>query len=650
MLEQAKWIWVDQEAEKDTYGEFYSTFTYDSGEVILTLSADSNYAVYVNGTFVNSGQYPDFPHYKVYDKLDITSYCKRGDNHLAILVWYYGVKGTFTYYKGNAALCFELYKDGELCLQSSEAVFSRLSRTYQNGLTKMITGQVGYSFHYNATAEDGWMMGNLSGFEKSKVVEQDLHLYERPIEKLCIGERVLTKLVKQESNYYLYDLEREEVGYLTLRVKSDMAQKLTICFGEHIADGKVRRKIGPRDFSVEVTVRKGKTEYTNYFRRLGLRYLEVWSEEPITVDFLSVLPCYYPVNCLQKQYDNPLWQQIYDISVRTLQLCMHDHYEDCPWREQALYAMDSRNQMLCGYYAFKEYRFARESLYLMMKNQREDGLLSICAPCDSDLTIPSFTLHYFTQVYEYTKYSGDKTLIQEIFSGLQKIMDAFLSRMKDGLIPMFEEAQYWNFYEWTEGLDNGIRVVDEPLLETALNCLVSIALQNLQKICDELDVQAEYEKIAYCLNQRIREVFYNKESGLYVNRYGEEKYSELVNALAVLCGASKGAEAEYICEQLVNNHSITKTSLSMMCFKYDALLQVNKEKYRTFILTDIEKTYKKMLDAGATSFWETVLGEVDFDNAGSLCHGWSAMPIYYFDILMPECENHSSCKGAGKED
>ena len=26
-------------------------------------------------------------------------------------------------------------------------------------------------------------------------------------------------------------------------------------------------------------------------------------------------------------------------------------------------------------------------------------------------------------------------------------------------------------------------------------------------------------------------------------------------------------------------------------------------------------------------------GESDFSKAGSLCHGWSAMPIYYYNIL-----------------
>jgi hypothetical protein len=40
-----------------------------------------------------------------------------------------------------------------------------------------------------------------------------------------------------------------------------------------------------------------------------------------------------------------------------------------------------------------------------------------------------------------------------------------------------------------------------------------------------------------------------------------------------------------------------------------------------------------MVEYGVGTVWETELGESDFDNAGSLCHGWSALPIYYYHIL-----------------
>ena len=97
---------------------------------------------------------------------------------------------------------------------------------------------------------------------------------------------------------------------------------------------------------------------------------------------------------------------------------------------------------------------------------------------------------------------------------------------------------------------------------------------------------------------------------------------------------AEGALAESVAAQLAGENGMTPVSLSMTCFLYDALLKVDREGYREVVLEDIRKTYQPMLDAGATSFWETELGEADFHGAGSLCHGWSAMPVYYYHTLL----------------
>ena len=96
--------------------------------------------------------------------------------------------------------------------------------------------------------------------------------------------------------------------------------------------------------------------------------------------------------------------------------------------------------------------------------------------------------------------------------------------------------------------------------------------------------------------------------------------------MAILCGAVTGREAESLCDKMLHDSSMTQISLSMRCFLYDALLIVNREKYTPVILSDIERIYKPMLESGSTTVWETELGESDFSGAGSLCHGWSAMP------------------------
>ena len=68
----------------------------------------------------------------------------------------------------------------------------------------------------------------------------------------------------------------------------------------------------------------------------------------------------------------------------------------------------------------------------------------------------------------------------------------------------------------------------------------------------------------------------------------------------------------------------------MNTYFYDALLSVGDD-YKDYVIKDIEDKYGYMLSCGATTFWETIEGWHAFSSAGSLCHGWSALPIYYFD-------------------
>ena len=118
--------------------------------------------------------------------------------------------------------------------------------------------------------------------------------------------------------------------------------------------------------------------------------------------------------------------------------------------------MDSRNQMLCGYYAFYGYTFQRANLVLISESIRQDGLLSLCAPAGLDKPIPFFTLVYPIQIYEYIKYTGDQSILKETQKTLILIKKKFEDRLEDnGLIPAFDpDKGYWNFYEWTEGSDH----------------------------------------------------------------------------------------------------------------------------------------------------------------------------------------------------
>lgn len=632
---RSKWIWVSQGEKPDQYGEFYDSFSCGSGTAMLRISVDSNYAVWINGAFVYAGQYPDFPHYKIYDDIDVSSFCREGMNHLAIQVWYYG-EGNMSYYPGRAALRYEIHQMEQLIAASDEKTLSRQSPCYETGLQKKITHQLGFSFRYDLNGEDEWRTGRLEGFVPSCIVMQELPLYPRPVLRCETGKALETRLIFNENNrHFLVDLGREEVGLLCIRVNSDEAQDVMITYGEHITDGGVRRIIENRDFSMELRLKPGMNEYINPFRRLGLRYLELFCEKDVRLEQLTVLPVTYPLRHMQPPRMSELQQQIYDTCVRTLELCMHDHYEDSPWREQALYAMDSRNQMLCGYDAFGEFAFARASLMLMSKDERADDLLSICTPSVDNLTIPSFSLHYFTALEEYTTRSGDLTLVVEIWPKLERLLSVFIRKLEDGCIPVFEEKWHWNFYEWSEGMSGRLMQRDDKRFDAALNCLLSMALQSMHRIAEKLGKENSWLKTAEEINCQINERFFDLERGVYFNSTEDANASVLVNALAILCGAAQGERAEKLAEKLAyHSDGLTPATLSMLGFQYDALLKTDEAKYRSWVLANIEEKYMRMLKAGATAFWETEKGESDFDKAGSLCHGWSAMPVHYYHRLL----------------
>jgi hypothetical protein len=313
---------------------------------------------------------------------------------------------------------------------------------------------------------------------------------------------------------------------------------------------------------------------------------------------------------------------------------MMEHYVDCPWREQCLYAFDSRNQMLCGYYAFEggNAPYARANLRLMGMDRRPDRLLSICAPCGVSLAIPSFSLHFITGMREYIDHTADTTLAVELFDKMQGILEEFLDHRENGVIKKIAQKGMWNFYDWSPFMSGHLGRSEEDIPDLAVNCLFVLALNHFEAICERIGRDFPYAVEREAVREGIRREFLC-ENGVFTMHKGREEYSVLGNAFAVLAGAVTGAEAERICDRIVSDKTLADCALSMKVMEYEALLCTNTEKYRDHVLCELRKNYKHMLDAGADTFWETIGGADAFSKAGSLCHGWSAVPIYIFHRL-----------------
>ena len=640
VFERSKWIWVNECTGNNVHAEFYGEFVWKDGDCVCRLSCDSDYALYINGVAVACNQYGDYEHFKSYDTLNITPYLRVGKNSFAVHVWYHGTP-CFRYAGAPAGLIFDVNAGGECLLVSDERILGRKSRAYVSGLTHMITPQLGHSFCYDVNAEDAWMIGKAGGFSPCICVEKHCHFVERPNEKLIFTGKAESEIVESDvgKKHYIVDLQRESVGVPMLSLFSYAENnRILVSFGELLEDGHVKRFIGPRDFSFEYIAKAGQNDFVHYCLRLGCRYLELDCDAPIDLGYAGVILQEYPIESRQVWIENDFDRRMYDLSVRSLKLCMMEHYVDCPWREQSLYAFDSRNQMLFGYYAFKDgnARYVRSNLELYGKSKLISGIFPICAPCEMELCIPSFALHYFVGLKEYTEYSGDSTLALELYPTLCKVMDFFLENRRNGLMYTWEDAKYWNFYDWSPYMDGVIDGVigakEPPVPDVMINILTVMALKALETLCEKTGQAYPYTGIREELITNTRKAFFVKEDGLFTMKIGERIYTQLANSLAILNGFTTQVEAERICEKLYKGEMYA-SAMSMNVFKYDALLQTDEVYYKEYILDDMRKDFKVMLDADATSTWETIEGAVAFDNAGSLCHGWTALPVYYFHRL-----------------
>ena len=127
------------------------------------------------------------------------------------------------------------------------------------------------------------------------------------------------------------------------------------------------------------------------------------------------------------------------------------------------------------------------------------------------------------------------------------------------------------------------------------------------------------------MRKKSHEVFYDSQMGVYRTFTDHTTCHELTQSLAILAGV---ADYKSISEVLADkNNNLVKITLSASIYKYDALLK-NGNDYLEYVTDDIAGIWGDMIYSGANTLWETSVGADDFALAGSLCHAWSAVPVY----------------------
>ncbi len=425
--------------------------------------------------------------------------------------------------------------------------------------------------------------------------------------------------------YVILDTGRECSGYFRLKIKTGKGTVLDIAHGEHLKDGRVRAVIDQRNFADRYICKEGLNEFVFPHRRLGGRYLELHITKvsgSTALGYAGIIPAELPLPpaCFPETEDR-LLQKAQALALRTLHLCMHEHYEDTPWREQSLYAYDSRNQMLFGYYGWGNWAFAENSLDLLGRSFDGERYLALTAPSAVQLTIPVFTMVWITALHEYILYSGNAGIFLKWQSVIERILDRALSeQLPEGLHSPGDGKKIWNFYEWN-GILSRMEDPEQPLynlyLAEALRAAAAMhAAAGAEKRADFLRKQAE--RIAALVKNR----FFDRRKGFFRASAGDREGYDHMQILALLQCRLSEAERAKILSNLMHRQ-FRPAELSVMVYWIRALMQ-GSEASRAFLMRDLNETMDLFLNAGASSIWETRNGEEDFERAGSLSHAWGA--------------------------
>jgi len=434
----------------------------------------------------------------------------------------------------------------------------------------------------------------------------------------------------------VYDLGEQNIGYYDFEINADKGVILDIFGVEYISEnGKIQHTHGNRN-GMRYICKQGVNRFTSLKRRSG-RYLFVTlrnQTKPVSIREIQLIESTYPVNQIGEfSCSNVLLSKIWEISVRTLKLCMEDSYTDCPLYEQTLWVGDARNESLYGYDVFGATELGKRCITLAGESLGRYPLVGSQVPSSWDCILPAWSFLWGISVWDYYFFTGNKAFIKKTWFLIKKNLKGAFERLdKRGLF----SAPFWNMFDWTNMDDRHKTVVhNSMLLVGAINAALKLA-----------DASGDTKAKAWLKNFRMRLIsainkLWDSRKKAYPDSIHEDgtispSSSQHTSFLAVLYDIIEQQNVKAALKNIMKppKNMIKVGSPFAMHYLYEALLKLGKQDH---IINLIKKHYSPMIRKGATTVWETFF-PLDFlpgrFPTRSHCHGWSCAPLYFFSRII----------------
>ncbi|KAK7397879.1 hypothetical protein QQX98_012747 [Neonectria punicea] len=665
----AQWIWdpaFDDAAASAQFVSLRKAFQLDqvtSHDVLLHVSADTRYRLYLNGHSLSFGPCKSYALRWNYETVNITPYLTKGLNILAARVLRFSsshpgclsmirtaLPGFILYcdLPGQPIKTDESWKaklDTSVRLTDPSEWDYRLGPSFLN-INERVDGElIDHGYLTPEFDDSSWpaaVVIKSTGKMSPMLDPRRLTLRQIPFltEEFARFEGVVTcsgpttaeewtalildnKPVSLASkSIHTVDIEVEALttGFLDfvcdyggdVKDRPEIELLCSECYEPAFEEGQSRLKGDRTDFRNgtlygPVDIYKphlGLNQYSPFWFRT-FRYVRMTittGSEPLTVRGFFYWSTYYPLRIATTiQTSSKLINNLWDISLNTLKNCMHETYEDCPFYEQNQFTMDSRSQILFTYVLSRDDRLARKTMHEFYASRRDDGLLETHYPNPARcINIPTFSLFWVLMVHDHMVHFGDAQLVKEYLGAVDGVLNYFDRRLgKLGLVGQFDSDSL--LYAYT-------------LLKAGELC--SFVGRN--------DTAREYVSRQHSLVQAVRRHCFDESTGLFLDGPGTTgQFSQHVQTFAVLSGCLDTSDAARELMTMTisrpEEYSMAKASFAMGFYLFRAASEagVYEESWPVLI-----KPWEKMIAQNLTTWAESE------SSVRSDCHAWSATPLY----------------------
>ncbi|OJU09477.1 MAG: hypothetical protein BGN88_10160 [Clostridiales bacterium 43-6] len=354
-------------------------------------------------------------------------------------------------------------------------------------------------------------------------------------------------------------------------------------------------------------------------------------EEPLTIhDFYGIYTAYPFTQKASFACGNETLDTIWAVAWRTVLLCAHETYMDCPYYEQAQYLGDTRIQALISLYITGDDRLMREALRIFRSSVTEEGLTLCCYPAGGNSIIPTFSLLWINMLHDYFMHRSDDDFLAEFLPDMGKVLIWFENRI-DPDMDLLGELTHWNFVDWAWPYDPAVNAGGIPRgANTGERHSAIVTLQLVYALQAAAEIYAHFglteqtahnTSLAERLNRGVFHHCFDNKKGLLSDTPDRKEFSCHANILGVLTDCV----GNDVMSKVLEDKSLRDVTLYFRFYLNRAMKKAGAgERYM-----DSLESWVKILSLGFTTFPE--IPDVD---TRSDCHAWSASPLYdYFYLL-----------------